>query len=679
MTLDTIFHSKKLENKKAMKNGKDGKNDKSTPKGQLVEALKSSENILITVSANPSVDELSAALGLSLLLDKLDKHATAVFSGKIPSAISFLNPEKTFEDTTNSLQDFIIALDKEKADHLRYKVDGDLVKIFITPYRTVIGSDDLQFSQGDYNVETVVTIGAQSIDDLDHALADHGRIMHDATVASISIGGLNSQIGSINLSEPGASSYCEVVSGFAEDLRESKSLLDEQIATAFLTGIVAATERFSNEKTTAEVMTLAAQLMAAGANQQLIAVQLGEARGDDDDSNDNSDNSGSDTPPDGGEDNSGGDGGADTSGSESPVEENPAATPADGEISADGTMSINHQGDLPRGDVDTVAEAVAEQRQEDAASQAEAELANVEATNADTAAEKELSDHLEAITPVVQPEVIPVDEAANPTSRQLAEPSFGGTLNATTEAAAEQTRLEEEDDRNRTILSHGHAYVNQPPASRIGGSSFASQDVDEGEPQSVDIFSDNSQQAATQPQTDGYIVGRNEDSTPVGEAPQPPQLQSQPLHPTAPNYPVMTPEVGTDAVAEQAARDNLNSLFQEAPQQPAPAPVPNGLDFSAQLPPLPDFSTLPPLSSPSAAPQQPASFPPQAPNPFQMADPNMGQPAPFSAPIQQQPEVSNVAPGAMVDSLLPQLPQSGTSPVVNQSADPGQFQIPGQS
>ena len=48
---------------------------------QIVEKVKESNNILVTVSANPSVDELSAALGITLLINKLNKHATAVFSG----------------------------------------------------------------------------------------------------------------------------------------------------------------------------------------------------------------------------------------------------------------------------------------------------------------------------------------------------------------------------------------------------------------------------------------------------------------------------------------------------------------------------------------------------------------------------------------------------------------------
>lgn len=244
---------------------------------QIVEAIKSNSNILVTVSDSPSVDELSAALGLTVLLNKLDKRATAIFSGTIPPAITFLDPEKTLEGTVDSLRDFIIALDKEKADHLRYKVDGDVVKIFITPYRTTLTDKDLQFSQGDYNVELVIALGVKDQDHLDKALSAHGRILHDATVTTISVGADPSSLGSIDWRDAAASSLCEMLVGLSEALKEEQPVLDEQIATAFLTGIVSATDRFSNSRTSSRVMTMAAQLMAAGANQQLIAAKLQEA------------------------------------------------------------------------------------------------------------------------------------------------------------------------------------------------------------------------------------------------------------------------------------------------------------------------------------------------------------------------------------------------------------------
>lgn len=242
-------------------------------KQQVVERLKQANNILVTVRSNPSVDQLAACIGVTLALNKMGKHATAVFSGAVPSTIEFLQPEKTLEKNTDSLQDFIIALDKAKADKLRYKVEDTMVKIFITPYRTSINQDDLQFSQGDFNVDVVLALGVHAQSDLDQAITSHGRILHDATVMSVntSAGG---ELGSINWLDAGVSSLSELGVQLIDAL--GQQLMDGQIATAFLTGIVAETDRFSNEKTSPQTMSISAELMSAGANQQLVATKLEE-------------------------------------------------------------------------------------------------------------------------------------------------------------------------------------------------------------------------------------------------------------------------------------------------------------------------------------------------------------------------------------------------------------------
>lgn len=242
-------------------------------KQQVIEQVKSANNVLVTVSSNPTVDELAASVGLTLALNRMGKHATTVFSGVVPSTIEFLQPEQTIETTTDSLRDFIIALDKSKADKLRYKVEDDVVRIFITPYRSTITDKDLDFSHGDFNVDVVIAIGVTRREDLDRAVTAHGRILHDATVVSITRES-NSELGSINWQEPQSSSLCEMVGAMTIDVKSD--VLDGQMATAFLTGIIAETDRFKNEKTTPSALALSSQLMSSGANQQLIAEKLEE-------------------------------------------------------------------------------------------------------------------------------------------------------------------------------------------------------------------------------------------------------------------------------------------------------------------------------------------------------------------------------------------------------------------
>ena len=237
---------------------------------QAVDRVKDADNILVALSRDPSVDEMAAAIGLTMMLDQIGKHATAIYSGKTPNALEFLEPEKTFETNTNSLQDFIIALNKDKVDHLRYKIEDDFVKVYITPYRTTIEEQDLQFSHGDINVDLVISLNVKNVEDLDAALAQHGRIMHDASAVNIS-NDTPGELDGIQWNDTQASSVSEMVVKLIDQLDEK---MPEEVATALLTGVVAATDRFSNEKTTSETMEVSAKLMDAGANQQLVAVNI---------------------------------------------------------------------------------------------------------------------------------------------------------------------------------------------------------------------------------------------------------------------------------------------------------------------------------------------------------------------------------------------------------------------
>ena len=240
--------------------------------GEVVKKIAEAQNVLVALSSDPSVDEMAAAIGLSLFLDKLGKRATAIYSGSTPNALEFLKPEETFETTADTLQDFVIALNKDKADHLRYKLDGDYVKIYITPYKTRIDEEDLEFSYGDYNVDLVLALDVSNGIDLDAALREHGRIMHDAVIVNITTGNPG-KFGEIEWSDKSASSVSEMIAKLLYSIN-SKAKIDKEEATAFLTGIVAATNRFSNAKTTPSTMQVASRLMQSGANQQLISKNI---------------------------------------------------------------------------------------------------------------------------------------------------------------------------------------------------------------------------------------------------------------------------------------------------------------------------------------------------------------------------------------------------------------------
>lgn len=532
-------------------------------KQQIVEKIKSSTNILVTVSNNPSVDALSAALGLTLLLDKLEKHPTAVFSGEVPPAISFLKPEETFDETTDSLRDFIIALDKEKADHLRYKVEGDSVKIFITPYKTTITSNDLEFSQGDFNVELVIALGVDVQEHLDGALESHGQILHDADIITVTAGGQVSNIGGIDWHDDQASSLSEMVSGLAEALKsdKNKSLLDASIATAFLTGIVAETDRFSNTHTTSRVMTVAAQLMGAGADQQLIASKLQESHEIGGNLDVNKDDQAD----------------KDDASQLASVE---VAAPEHKEI-----LSISHKSTETLEDMDKRVKAAEQAEAIVVADEALTVEQNEHTTNANAAGAYAFDDEKHKV--VVAPEVTVVTlptptliaepstmiEPSVPSQREI-EPSLGGTLNATSEQAAEDARREEEGDQNKTILTH--SYLDSSPAV-----------------------------PATSPGTSSYVLGHDE--AVVTDDPFP-VAQVVPAQETMGHELVIQPPVA----------------------QVASSPADFGLPMP---PPLPDFSAIP-VSGSAYAFQEASTSQPEILGDILAPEPSTTTPSAYTAPFQ---------------------------------------------
>lgn len=535
-------------------NDVDNKNADIKIKQQVIEQIKGVNNILVTVSRDPSVDDLTALVGLTTLLNKIGKHATAIFSGNIPAAISFLEPTKVIENTADSLRDFIIALDKEKADHLRYKIEGDVVKIFITPYRTTITGDDLEFSQGDLNAELVMALGVENKEHLDTVLSTQGELIRDVKIITLSDGTRKSELGSIDWNDKDASCLSEMIYTISEALRADKPILDKQIATALLTGIVASTDRFSNIRTTAKVMTVSAQLMAIGADQQLISAKLNEAHAIQ--SLDSSDAVEPNTL-----DNNIVNLNAESASTLPPVakdslvithEDEPVVEPTL-EVAAEPASTLSPFEDLPS---------------QPQTSQSEPELPQPGfiqpvAEQSTLSPEDMIQDAINAIP-----------------ATSTIEPTFGGTLNATAEQAAEDARSEAERDQNSTILTHSYLDGNRPTESApINSTSQA--DVEE---KPVDIFNESNQ-----------------------------SIQST-LPPAMP-------------VVESGVVEGL--------------PMP---------PPLPDFSTLPPIPAPDLG------LPPVA--------------APLTMPI-VQPFTPEPAP--MMSTVAPQ-PQF-TAEVDN---DPSKFRIPGQ-
>lgn len=617
--------------------------DASNAKQLIIERVRQSTNILVAVSANPSVDALAAALALALTLNKMDKHATAVFSGAMPPAMEFLNPGKTFENSVDSLRDFIISLDKEKADRLRYKVEDDVVRIFITPYRTTISEKDLQFSQGDFNVDLIIGLGVDKREDLDKAIVAHGRILHDATVMTINANNQQSSLGAVDWHEANVSSLCEMLVSMTEGFQQP-GLVDQQIATALLTGIVAATDRFSNDHTTPKVMTMSAQLMAAGANQQLIANNLIKA---------------SQIPVQGAP--NGGNGQLVANGASIKV-----APPAEEAPKPDGELDITHgkkqeqPAPAPQPQQEPKPEPAPQPEQQQQGKGRRSKKGRQQQTPEDEleaalpAARQpvgfdQLKEAISEATPnelpsSMQEHKAPGSQTVNGGSddeddgpkeepgfvvgssswrgRRLEPPALGGTLNATTEKAMDDSRAAEEAERNQKLLTHPEAPAPAPKKGKKGGNNNNQQQNNQGK----------QAKAEAAPVAAAVVAPAPEPEKPAQPEAQAPEVAAEPA-PTIAPAPAPAPE-----------------------PVPAPAPMPEPTPAPE---PAPELPPMPPQPAPEPVPQPaPAAEPVPAPAP---------EPAPALPPVPEidlpAPAAEPVAPAPSVDAAL------GEAAAVAQPAD----------
>src|SRR5947209_2695914 len=121
-----------------------------TPKQQTSEAVRQAETILITTGQHPSVDQVAAVIGLSMILRKFGKKVSAIISDTLPQSAQLLDTS-VLDKSPTGLRDFVLKVDVTKAEveKLRYEVIEGKLNIFVTPYKGNFAPSDVTFDYGE--------------------------------------------------------------------------------------------------------------------------------------------------------------------------------------------------------------------------------------------------------------------------------------------------------------------------------------------------------------------------------------------------------------------------------------------------------------------------------------------------------------------------------------------------
>jgi len=242
---------------------------------QIYEAIKNANSTLITFRPDHDGDHITASLALSLFLKKLDKdHEIVCHNYESQSQLTFLPQSKTINPQINNLRKFIISLNtaNTKPQKIDYEHANGKFNIIIEPQDGIYTSDDLTTIETKYRHDLIITLGTPDLESLHDIYEGHTDFFYNTPILNIDHSTDNESFGHYNLLKVTSTSLSEIIYDLIEKI--DPSLIDEEIATHLLAGMIIKTKSFKTSQVTPRTLHIASQLMASGADRESIIRNL---------------------------------------------------------------------------------------------------------------------------------------------------------------------------------------------------------------------------------------------------------------------------------------------------------------------------------------------------------------------------------------------------------------------
>ncbi|MBI3115616.1 MAG: hypothetical protein HYZ09_03970 [Candidatus Kerfeldbacteria bacterium] len=243
---------------------------------QALTLIRERKTPLIVLPKNASSDAIAAGLGLYMALQKLGKRAKVVSPGFVlPPGHGFLPKSKEILTDVSALRKFVITVDTRRAplEELSYDLRDNQLHIYLMPKRGSYEAKDLTTNSGQFTFDLAVTIDAPNLESLGKLYDDNREFFYHTPLINIDHNPANDRFGHLPLVDVTASSSAEIVFELL-DQAKSINLLDEYIATALLTGMIAKTKSFQSPNVTPRSLAVASHLISSGARRDDIIKNL---------------------------------------------------------------------------------------------------------------------------------------------------------------------------------------------------------------------------------------------------------------------------------------------------------------------------------------------------------------------------------------------------------------------
>ena len=234
-------------------------------------------NILIAPSS-PDGDSIGSALALLLVLQRMGKTVTVISSNEVPDYLQFLPFTDKIETELSSSKDFVISLSTENAevDHLKYEVEAGRINIIVTPKNGEFSGHDIGFKNPGLNFDLSITVDTGDLVQLGSFYTDNKEMFENTDVLNIDHHASNGHFGSHNWLDVTVAATTQLLTPLILkwEKESEEMLIDEDVATLLLVGIITDTGSFQHSNTSPEAFEVAATLLEHGARQQEIIKEI---------------------------------------------------------------------------------------------------------------------------------------------------------------------------------------------------------------------------------------------------------------------------------------------------------------------------------------------------------------------------------------------------------------------
>ncbi len=237
-------------------------------KQQISKLIDKSNNILVATPENINGDALGSALALTGALEKIGKSVQLVISEELPKKFEFLPKTNSLPYDKFQEREFVLSIKdpKNQINNLYYEKEDGLLHIYLGA-KNKIEEKDFRVNPS-HPFDLIFTINSRDFENLGRAFEYNPELFFETPVINIDNHTANENFGEINLIDITSSSVSEIIMGLIDFL--DRNLLDKNIATLILTGLIDATDNFQSPKTTPRTFNNAALLINRGGNQQEI-------------------------------------------------------------------------------------------------------------------------------------------------------------------------------------------------------------------------------------------------------------------------------------------------------------------------------------------------------------------------------------------------------------------------